>query len=75
VDKAQKAGITSEVTLEPSVTAPVLKGQRLGMLTVKTGDQVLSRIPLVASETVDRLTWGDLFVKLLQKAAMAKSES
>ena len=71
VDKARKAGITTEVTLEQSVTAPVQKGQRLGTLTVKSGDQLLSQIPLVASESIDRLTWGDLFVKLLRKAAMS----
>ena len=71
VDKTQKAGITTEVNLEESVTAPVQKGQRLGTLTVRSGDQVLSQIPLVAGETIDRLTWGDLFVKLLRKAAMS----
>jgi hypothetical protein len=43
----------------------------LGTLTVKAGEQVLSQIPLVAVEAVERLTWGDLFVKVWKRAAMA----
>ena len=72
IDKAQKGSITTEVALEPSVTAPVAQGQKLGTMTVKAGDQVLSEVPLVASEAVERLTWGDLFLKVLRKAAMAR---
>ena len=57
--------------LEESVAAPVSQGQRLGTLTVKAGEQVLSQIPLVAAEAVERQSWGDLFVKVLRRAAMA----
>ena len=73
IDKAQKSGITTEVATEESVTAPVSQGQRIGTLTVKAGEQVLSEVPLVAAEGVDRLSWGDLFVKVLMRTAMAKA--
>lgn len=72
IDKAQKSSVSTEVALEEFAAAPVSQGQRLGMLTVKAGDQVLSQIPLVASEGVERLTFGDLFCKVLMRAAMAK---
>ena len=72
VDKAQKSSVTTQVTLEESVTAPVSKGQRLGTLTIKAGDQVLAQVPLVAKEPVERLTFGDLFVKIFRRVAMAK---
>ena len=72
IDKAQKSSITTEVSTEDSVTAPVSRGQRLGTLTVKAGEQVIREVPLVAAEGVERLSWGDLFVKVLKKAAMAK---
>ena len=72
IDKGQKDSITTEFTLEPSVAAPVSKGQKLGMLTVKAGEQVLQQIPLVAETSVPRLTFGQIFYKLLQKLAMAK---
>ena len=72
VDKAQRGNITTEVALEESVTAPVSKGQRLGTLTIRSGEQVLSQIPLVAETEVTRLSWGDLMVKLLRQICMAK---
>ena len=72
IDKAQKSGISSQVTLEESVTAPVSRGQRLGTLTIKAGERILSEIPLVAGEAVERLTWGDLFGMVLRRVAMAK---
>ena len=71
IDKAQRSSVTTEVMLEESVTAPVSKGQRLGTMTIKAGQQVLSEVPLVASEAVERLSWGDLFVRLFRQVAMA----
>ena len=72
IDKGQKAGVTSEVTLEESLPAPVAQGQRLGTLTLRSGEQILAQIPLVAETAVDRLTWGDLTIKILRQVAMAK---
>ena len=42
------------------------------MLGRAAGDQVLAEVPLVAAEDVARLTFWDLFVTVLRKAAMAK---
>ena len=72
VEKNQANSITTEVELEPTVTAPVSMGQRLGTLTIKNQEQVLREIPLVAAEPVERLNWGDLTVKILRQIAMAK---
>ena len=72
VEKNQLSSITTDMTLEENVTAPVSKGQKLGLLTVKAGEQVLSQIPLVAETAVERKTWGDLFVDILRQVAMAK---
>ena len=71
IDKGQKSSVTTQVTLEESVTAPVSKGQRLGTLTIKAGDQILAQVPLVAKEPVERLSFGDLFVKIFRRVAMA----
>lgn len=73
IDKGLKNGLESEMTLEESVTAPVQKGQQLGTMTVRAGDQVLAKIPLVASAEVPRLTWGDLVVRILRQMAMAQA--
>ena len=71
IDKTQKGLISTEVTLDESVTAPVSLGQRVGTMTIKAGEQVLSEVPLVAAEAVERLSWGDLFIRLFRQVAMA----
>ena len=73
LDKAQKGSVAMELSVEPSVDAPVSQGQRLGTLTVKSGDQVLQEIPLVASEAIPRLTYWELAGKVLKRVAMGKS--
>lgn len=72
IDKSQKSSVTTQVTLEEVATAPVSQGQRLGTLKVLSGDQLLREIPLVAAQSVPRLTWGAMFVKVLKQVAMAK---
>ena len=73
VDKAQKTGLKKEIRLEDKISAPVEKGQILGSLLLKSEDQLLKEIPLAAAESVDRLSWFDLFKKVLGRAAMAKN--
>jgi len=72
IDKSQRDQVTVSVELEPSVSAPVSTGQRLGTMTVKAGEQVLAQIPMVAAEGVARLTYGELFLEVLRRVAMAK---
>ena len=71
VDKSQRNSIGTELALDETVTAPVSRGQRLGTLTIKAGEQILSQIPLVAESAVSRLTWGQLTLRLLRRIAMA----
>ena len=72
IDKGQKDQVNIKVALEECLTAPVSKGQKVGTLTVRVGEQVLSQVPMVAQDAVPRLTWWDLFLQVLQKLAMAK---
>ena len=72
IDKSQKNSVTTEVTLEESVNAPVSKGQRLGTMTVKAGEQVLAQIPMIAEETVARQGWWEIFWQVLGKFSMTK---
>ena len=74
IEKGKKSSVTTDVTLEQTLAAPVTKGQRLGTMTVRAGDEILAEIPLVAGEDVGRLSWGDLFVTVLRRAAMARTE-
>ncbi|MBR2423338.1 MAG: D-alanyl-D-alanine carboxypeptidase [Oscillospiraceae bacterium] len=70
IDKGQKASVTTEVQLEEDVTAPVSKGQRLGTMTVKAGAQILAEIPMVAETGVEKLTFWQMYLRLLRKICM-----
>ena len=72
IDKSQRGSVTTEIVLDESVTAPVSKGQKIGTLTVKAGDQILARVNMVAAQGVERLRWSDVFVAVLRKLCMSK---
>ncbi len=71
LDKSQKNTVTTEISLDPEVDAPVSKGQRLGTMTLRAGDRVLAQIPMVAEKPVAKLTWGQIFLQLLKQFFMA----
>ena len=73
IDKGQKNSVTTEIELEQQVKAPVSKGQRLGTATIRSGEQILAQIPLVAEEGVQELSWWDIFTVLLKRFAGAKA--
>ena len=73
IDKSQKNSVTTEIELESKIPAPVSKGQRLGTATVRSGEQILAQIPLVAEEGVQKLTWWEVFVQLLKHLIGAKA--
>ena len=71
IDKSQRDSVTTQIELDSEISAPVSRGQKLGTMTVRAGQQVLTQIPMVAEEGVARLTWGDIFLQLLKKLCMA----
>ena len=73
IDKSQKGLISTELTLDESVTAPVSQGQRLGTMSIKAGEQVLAQIPMVAGEAVPRLTFWQIFGQVLRRMTMSKT--
>ena len=68
VGKGQAGSLSQTVTLREDLVAPVEKGQTVGTLTVQCGDATLAELPLTAADTVERVTWGNLFVRLLRCA-------
>lgn len=66
VKKAQAATLTQEISLPESVEAPVTEGQPVGVLTVCDGDMVVLEIPIQAAQTVEKLTWSEMFRRLVE---------
>ena len=74
LDKGQKDQVNIQISLEESLTAPVSKGQKVGTLTLRVGEQILSQTNMVAAETIPQLSWWELFLQVLQRICMAKTE-
>ncbi|MCL2843189.1 MAG: D-alanyl-D-alanine carboxypeptidase [Oscillospiraceae bacterium] len=66
LEKTKASGVTQHVELAETVEAPVTAGQTLGTLTVYDGETVIATIPIVAADSVERLTTGGVFVRFLQ---------
>ena len=71
MEKAQKNMVTTEISLEEGVNAPVSRGQKLGMLTVKAGEYVLKQIPMIAEEGVSRLSFGQIWGQIWRSLTMS----
>jgi len=64
--------ITTEVKLDEDMNLPIKKGDPVGTLTVKNGDEILSETALTVDEDVDRASYMTLLKRSLQE--MVKSE-
>ena len=58
LQKGEAAGISKEVEVAGSLTAPVEAGQQIGELIIKRNGEELARVPVVACETVEKATLG-----------------
>ena len=64
LEKNRANALTQSLTLSESLEAPVEQGDTLGSLDLFTADgTLLSSLPLLAGESVARLTWRQLFCR------------
>jgi len=68
VSRQSAANVTKTIDIAEELTAPVRKGDEVGTLTLLDGDAVLKAVPIIAGDSVERLTVGDLFLKVLSAA-------
>lgn len=71
-EKSRAGGLTQTVELPEKVAAPVTKGQQLGTLTVCDEGAVVLTVPILAAETVEKLTWGQVLGSMLRCAVFIK---
>ena len=71
LDKALAGAVSCAVEQEQSVQAPVMKGQRLGTVTVTAGGRVIAEAALVAETEVAALTFFDIWRQMLGRICMA----
>ena len=65
VPKGQEKLVESTVTLTEEIEAPAPKGQQVGVVTYKIGDNTLQTCPIVLKEDVERCSIWDYFGRLI----------
>lgn len=72
VEKSQIGQITTKINLADDVQAPVEKCQILGEMEVCVNGERVDRVPIIASQAVERVSVSSIFVKLFKSIAMTK---
>lgn len=65
IEKGRDADITQTVDLAVDVAAPVEKGQVLGTVTFRLGDNIIGKYNITAPEKVDELTFAIVFRRVI----------
>jgi D-alanyl-D-alanine carboxypeptidase (penicillin-binding protein 5/6) len=72
VRKGEEKLIQTQTTLTENLEAPVEQGQTIGQLEILVDGTLRETIPLIASQSVARLTISGIFQQMLQQLMMAK---
>lgn len=67
IPKGQSANITTNLVLPEVISAPVNKGEKIGTVEFKLGDETLSSMDLIANNTVKKLNFGNMLVVVIDK--------
>lgn len=71
--KGKSRGVTEEILLDGSVTAPVEEGQRVGVVRYLSEGEILREEPVTAASAIPRIGFGGLLLRMLGTAFL-KSE-
>lgn len=71
VRKGEEGRLTTKLSLAQDVEAPVERGQVLGQLEVFVGDEPREVVPILATQSVDRLSIPGIFARMLSRLLMA----
>ncbi len=72
LEKNKAGNLTQSVELAETVAAPVSPGDRLGALTVTSGEEVVAELPILAGESVPRVTYGQMLLRLFKTGFLAE---
>ena len=70
IDKSVAKKLEREIVVEDSLHAPVQEGQKVGTLTLKSGDKIILESDIVASESVERKSFFEVFWACLRALLM-----
>jgi D-alanyl-D-alanine carboxypeptidase (penicillin-binding protein 5/6) len=67
VARGDAASAERTVELPESTSAPIEAGATLGRLIIHCGERVIGEYEIVAGEGVERMTWSDVFLKMITR--------
>lgn len=70
LDKADITKLDRQVIMPEDVKAPVESGQKIGEMKILNGDTLIASIPIVAKESVPKLSAGKVFWRMLSEFMM-----
>lgn len=71
LEKAKAGTLAQQVTLAEGVCAPIAKGDALGTLTVTAGEETVAQLPLLAGESVPKITYLQMLTRVLKGAFLS----
>lgn len=60
--------VETTVDLPETLPAPIAQGQQVGTMTVTAGGETVAQVPILAGESVARLTYGQILASCLRQA-------
>ncbi|MBQ7119944.1 MAG: D-alanyl-D-alanine carboxypeptidase [Oscillospiraceae bacterium] len=70
IEKNKIQGIESKISIPTEINAPVEKGQKIGVMTLFSDNELLMEIPIVADESIKKLSVYDIFSLFLDRIFM-----
>lgn len=71
IPRGRAGSIQRSVYLEESISAPVKKGQQVGYIIYEADGNEIARLPVVTLEEAEKITFGDIFFRMVKKLAGA----
>ncbi len=67
IEKHLASSLTAELSLPEKLSAPIGEGQQVGSLILKNGDSIIKQIPVLADESVEKVSILDMSLKMISK--------
>lgn len=71
LEKGSEKKLTRTVTLEEGLEAPVEKDRKIGEMVVESEGTILLTVPIVAAEAIPRLSFKEVYTRLLKSILIA----
>ena len=63
--KGGEGKVQCEIKIDESIAAPVKKGTAVGKIIYRSGDEILGEVPIHTTETIEKIGFGDVFLRML----------